>query len=104
MVRHPQVEELVDDDLLAEVSGLSQEASVEGQPSGGGAASPLAGHGADVDLLGLDLDSSGPGFNLGPEDLLGDHFLQGLPAGKLGLLGDHDDDLRSIRMMPWAMS
>src|SRR5271157_5181789 len=98
------MQQLVDDDLLAEVSGLSQEASVEGQPPRRGAASPLAGHGADVDLLGLDFDSSGPGFDLGAEDLLGDRLLQGLPAGEFGLLGDHDDDLRSIRMMPWAMS
>src|SRR5271157_288183 len=104
MIRHPQMKQLVDDDLLAEVGRLGQEAGVEGDPAGGGAASPLAGHGADVDLLGFDLDSSGPGFDLGAEDLLGNHLLQRLPAGEFGLLGDHDDDLRSIRMMPWAMS
>src|SRR4051812_35188884 len=104
MVRHPQMEKLVDDDLLAEVGRLGQEAGVERDTAGGGAASPLPVHGADADLLGLDLDSSGPGFDLGAEDLLGDRFLKGLPAGQRGLLLDHEDDLRSIRMMPWAMS
>src|SRR5271157_3474614 len=104
MVRHPQVQQFVDDHLLAEVGRLEEQASIEGQPPRRGAAPPLAGHGADVDLLGLDFDSSGPGFNLGAEDLLGDHLLQRLPAGELSLLGDQDDALRSIRMMPWAMS
>src|SRR5271165_4188289 len=51
MARHPQVQQLVDDDLLAEVGGLGKKAGVEGDTACGGAASPLAGHGADVDLL-----------------------------------------------------
>src|SRR5271157_5112050 len=90
--------------MLAKVSGLGEQARIEGQPPRRGAAPPLAGHGADVDLLGLDFDSSGPGFDLGAEDLLGNHFLQRLPAGEFGFFHDQDDDLRSIRMMPWAMS
>ena len=45
----------MDDDLLAEVGGLGEKSGVEVDPAGGGAASPLAGHGANMDLLGLDL-------------------------------------------------
>ena len=69
-------------DLLAEVGRLGEQASIEGQPPRRGAASPLAGHGADVDLLGLDLDSSGPGFNLGGIPVSG-----GIPGGNSGVRG-----------------
>ena len=96
----------MDDDLLAEVSRLGQEAGVEGDTAGGGeAASRLVGHGADVGIcLGSTLIRLAQAWTWERRISLGIISSRGCEPARFGLLGDHDDDLPEHPHEAWATS
>jgi hypothetical protein len=97
------VEQLVDDDVAAEVGWLTCGPLVEGDPPRRRTTARLLGLGTDADLPGLDADPLGSRNDIGAEQFLPDRVFQE-PLTVRGPLFDQNDALRSIRITPWAIS
>src|ERR1017187_4486609 len=87
VVRDAEVEQFFGDHALAEVGVLAQQSAVETHAASGGATSPFALHGADLDDFRMHTDAFGPGFHFGLEHVTRHRFLQRLPL--LGRGGSH---------------
>lgn len=76
VIRDREVEQFVDDDIVAEGTGHGNEFVVEAEGSGGRAGGPLPTHRADVDRSRLHLELGGPFQDASSEFLPGYFFHQ----------------------------
>src|SRR5579875_2428800 len=80
VVWYLEVEQLVDDNLSAELGGLTQQFAVEADPAGGRTACPFAHHRNNPQRPRLDLEPPRPSVDLRFEQVRGHSLLKGLPV------------------------
>src|SRR5262245_25715184 len=95
------MQQFLDDNPSPKRRGFRQQLRIESESASRGAAPPLPGHRADVNLVRPYLDSPSPLVNFGAEHIARDGLLKPFPpAVRLS----HAVALRSIRSMPVASS
>jgi hypothetical protein len=95
VIRHLEMQQLVDDDLRTEVRGLAEQIVAKGDATVRGAARALSGHRANAYLFRLHADPASPGPDFRAEEVRWDRGLERI--GSRGTVDTHRDPRSMFR-------